>query len=171
MAYCTLTADSGYLRGVKIGTGEGFALSAAEKTKAENYGNTAIEGALGTVFTTAGTPAAYPPLIVEIAELLAAAQAYRYIHTLHVSQGGAEGEKTASDKLEDKARAMLADIKAGKVFVYDAAGVIVSGLGPASGPSAPSTNAETDENLVFDVRAKPYQYKRPHTAYDESSYS
>lgn len=169
MSYGPLTENTLYLRGVQIGSGEDSIINTPAKTEAQDFADHVIEAELGQSFELISS--AYPPLIVDIALMLGSAQIYRTLYAIHLTQGGEGGEKSQADVLEDRARGYLQRIKDGELTLFDADGDEIEGFGPSSGPQAVQSIEESDEDLIFDIRAEPYQYKDPADAYGETEYA
>lgn len=170
MSYGPLTEKTHWLKEIGIGSDPSDAVTAAEAARAEADADSAIYAALGTVFTKVGSPAAYPPLIIRVAEMLGSAYLYQYIHVQHTAEGGAEQPETPADRLERKAMELLEKIKSGRLYVVDNAEEWVPGFGPSDSVSSPASIEEQDEEMIFDPRAKPHQYKQPADAWNEPAY-
>jgi hypothetical protein len=170
MSYGPLTENSEYLRKVYIGADSTDNISTAEQTSAEAAADATINSYLETTFSTAGDPAAYPPLIVEIAKLLGSAHLYHYLYGLRTGQGK-ETEPGPGKYLEDRAMGLLEKLKAGEIGLQDAAGEWVDGFEPRTGMESVASSDECEADYIFDVRADIKDYKDPAEAYDEDAYS
>jgi len=166
MAYCTLTENTAYLKEVGIGGDAADIVTTDEANKARSYADNVIHEKLGTTFELVG--GSYPPAIVDIAEMLACAQLYRFVHAVHIMQGGAEtAEGSPATVLEKRALERLKDIKEGRAFIQASDGTWVSGYGPTDGAGGVAANEEYDDDAIFDLRQKdPSQYPTVQTAYD-----
>lgn len=170
MSYGPLTENSEYIRKIYIGSDTTDMVTTAEKTSAEAAADAKINAYLETTFSTAGSPAAYPPLIVEIAKLLGSAQLYHYIYGLRTGQGK-ETEPGPGKYLEDKAMALLEKIKAGEMGILGADGEWVDGFEARTGMKTARSEDEADADYIFDIRAEISDWKDPADAYDEAAYS
>jgi hypothetical protein len=168
--YGPLTSDTLYLRSVFFGDKPDDLISEDAKTAAETYADSIINGELDQTFETVGEPAAYPPMIVAIAEMLGAAQIYRELYAQQLADGEQGDEKTPAEKLEERAYQLLEKIKDGRLTLFDAAGEKIDGFDQSEGRSTSLSIAEKDESLIFDIRATPEEYEDPHDAYGEPAY-
>ena len=164
MSYCTLTENTAYLHELGIGADATDMVTAAEKTKAEAYADAIIHEKLGTIFEQVG--GLYPPAIVDIAEMIASAQLYRFVYSTQLAQGAADSpESSPSWNLEKRGIARLDKIAAGG-YIVASDGTWVEGYGPTDGAGAPSSIEEEDEDAIFDLRAeKPGDLRSPEDAY------
>ena len=162
MSYCTLNENTAYLKEVGIGADDTDIVTAAEKAKAESYADNLIHEKLGTIFVQVESE--YPPAIVDIAEMLASAQLYRFVYAEQLGQGTVESKETSPAWiLEQRALDRLKNIKEGG-FIVDAAGEFVTGYGAGRGVDSIE---ESDEDVIFDARAvKPEDLRSAKNAYD-----
>lgn len=112
-SYCTLVADSKYMKRVTIGASSN--LTPAEREACETYATAYIDGRLKAPFDEP------PPLIVDIAEMLAASKAYSYLH-----KGAAPGRSEYATFLKEDADDLIKQLLAGHLALYDSDGELVS---------------------------------------------
>ena len=165
--YGELKDDTLYLQMVFFGSKEDDTVPDEVKTDAEAYADAIIESEFDQVFVLAPLlTGAYPPMIIQIAKMLGSYQVFKVLTSIHTGEGGEETE-SPGDKLYTEAMELIADLRSGKKTLYDAEGTEIDIVG---GTASPASNAETDEDTIFDIRAKPYQYKDPYDAYNETEY-
>lgn len=104
-SYCTLNEKSRYLKQVET-QGASQTLRSDEITRCEEYATAIIEGSLGKSFA----PTAIPDLIVDIADMLASAKAYFFLHT-----GQQPAKSEYAETLDTKAMSLLEKIKNGDI--------------------------------------------------------
>lgn len=165
MAYCSLTENTQYLKDLGIGAAATDAMTATEAASAEQYGDNIIHEKLGTVFEN---ESGYPPAIVDIALMLASAQAYRFVYSAQLGEGTSDSQETSPAwQLEKRAIDRLDAIADGGFILKADGATFVDGYGPTDGGRAPSSIDEEDEDVVFDPRAvKPEDLRTQKGAYD-----
>jgi len=166
--YGELKDDTLYLQSVFFGSQEDDTVPDEVKTDAEAYADGVIESQFGMPFVLAPLlTGAYPPMIVQIAKMLGSAQVFEVLTSLHIGEGG-DVVASPGAILKKEAMALIADFKSGENTLFDAEGVSIDITGATAGPAV---NEEEDEDMIFDIRAKPYQYKDPYDAYNETIYN
>ena len=165
--YGELKDDTLYLQMVFFGAKEDDTVPDEVKTDAQNYADAVIESEFGMPFVLAPLlTGAYPPMIVQIAKMLGSAQVFKVLTSIHTGEGG-EDTENPGEKLRKEAMDLIAKLKSGETTLFDAEGTEVTITG---GQAASDSNAEEDEDIIFDIRAEPYQYKEPYDAYNETQY-
>jgi len=114
MSYCTLAEDFKFLKKIMVGANKN--LSTSERESCEGYADAIIHGKLKNIFSSP-----YPPLIIEIAELLAASKAYSYLH-----KGAAPGKSDYSEILKKDADDLFDELLSGKIDLRNADGTKVT---------------------------------------------